>query len=139
MVNHVRQAETQAFAERLRAALTDAGVGVSPTVVAHEFNLRFWGKSITSHAARNWLMGVSLPSQDKLVVLAQWLQVSPHELRFGPGAAHEVRSSGEWESQLNLRDREMLVRYLALSAKDKGTVCDVVTALFRSPSEPKST
>jgi hypothetical protein len=137
MVGHVRQLETQAFAERLRSALVGAGVGVSPTVVAHEFNLRFWGKSITTHAARNWLMGVSLPSQDKLVVLAQWLQVSPHELRFGTTVAHEVRSSGELEPQLNLRDREMVVRYLALPVKDKGTVCDVVAALFRAPSTSK--
>jgi hypothetical protein len=137
MVSHVKQRETQAFAQRLRSALVAAGVGVSPTVVAHEFNLRFWGKSITPHAARNWLMGVSLPSQDKLVVLAQWLQVSPQELRFGSAAAHEVRGSVDLEPQLNLRDREMLVRYLALPAKDKSTVCDVVAALFRAPSTSK--
>jgi hypothetical protein len=31
----------------------------------------------------------------------------------------------------------MVVRYLALPAKDKGTVCDVVAALFRAPSTSK--
>jgi hypothetical protein len=137
MVSHVRQMETQAFAERLRSALVDAGVGVSPTTVAHEFNLRYWGKSITVHAARNWLMGQSLPAQDKLVVLAQWLQVSPHELRFGASAGHEVRSTDPLTGQLNLRDREMLGRYLALAPQDKSTVCEVVAALSRSPSVPK--
>ena len=134
MVSHVRQMETQAFAERLRTALVDAGVGISPTTVAHEFNLRYWGKSITVHAARNWLMGKSLPSQDKLVVLARWLQISPHELRFGATAVSEVQSASQLERQLNLRDREMLTRYLALPPQDKNTVCEVVAALFRSPS-----
>ena len=75
--------ETLAFADRLRRALEAAGVRPSPTVVANEFNLRYWGRSITPHTARNWLLGQALPTQDKLVVLAEWLQVSPDELRFG--------------------------------------------------------
>ena len=65
--------EPNKFADRLRAALTDAGIRVSATVVANEFNLRYWGEGISSHAARNWLMGVSVPKQDKLMVLSKWL------------------------------------------------------------------
>ena len=61
--------ETQAFAERLRRALDAAGVRPSPTVVANEFNLRHWGRSITPHTARNWLLGQAFPTQDKLCLL----------------------------------------------------------------------
>ena len=75
--------ETSAFSERLRLALQGVGVRPSPTLVANEFNLRYWGKSITSHTARNWLLGKSIPTQDKLRVLADWLHVSPDELRYG--------------------------------------------------------
>ena len=64
-----RIAESQAFSERLRKALEAAGVRPSPTLVANEFNLRHWGRSITPHTARNWLLGQALPTQDKLVVL----------------------------------------------------------------------
>ena len=60
--------ETNAFAERLRLALKGVGIRPSPTLVANEFNLRYWGKSITSHTARNWLLGKSIPMQDKLPV-----------------------------------------------------------------------
>ena len=79
--NTPQQANT--FAERFRSALKDAGVRVSATVVANEFNLRYWGEGISSHAARNWLMGVSIPKQDKLMVLAKWLKITPEGLLFG--------------------------------------------------------
>ena len=84
MAKGIHAEEAQAFSERLKQALEAAGVRPSPTVVASEFNLRYWGKSITAHAARNWLIGVSLPKQDKLRVLSDWLRISPNDLLFGP-------------------------------------------------------
>jgi hypothetical protein len=111
--------------------LESAGIRPSPTLVAHEFNQRYWGKSITPHAARRWLLGVSIPMQDKLKVLADWLQVSPEELRYGVvAAAHDVQEGGLDTSTLNMQNREMLKRYMVLSAEDRKTVHDVVTALF---------
>lgn len=121
--------EKQAFATRLRAALQASGVRVSPTVVAHEFNLRYWGRGITPHTARNWLLGNALPMQDKLQVLAQWLQVAPQELRFGSTAALIAQEVDPDFRDLNMVDREMLKRYLSLTASDRKTVRDVVAAL----------
>lgn len=122
--------ETLAFADRLKTALEAAGVRASPTVIAHEFNLRFWGRSITPHTARNWLLGHSLPTQDKLRVLAEWLQVAPDELRFGrpPGKPRANVIDSQVDS-LNLADREMISRYLSLELHDRRTVRDVVIAL----------
>jgi transcriptional regulator with XRE-family HTH domain len=122
--------ETQLFTARLRQSLEDSGVRTSPTVVANEFNLRYWGRSITPHTARNWLLGKSMPTQDKLRVLAEWLQVSPDELRFGPNrSAHEVSERSISNGSLNMVDKELLARYMALPQDDKKTVRDVVTAL----------
>jgi transcriptional regulator with XRE-family HTH domain len=122
--------ETQAFADRLRRALDAAGVRPSPTVVANEFNLRYWGRSITSHTARNWLLGQALPTQDKLVVLAEWLQVSPDELRFGKSASGSRLSDADAQfEQLDMADREMIIRYLSLSRADRKTVREVVAAM----------
>lgn len=59
--------ETQAFAERLQLALKGVGTRPSPSLVANEFNLRYWGESITINTARNWLLGKSIPTQDKPV------------------------------------------------------------------------
>ncbi len=122
--------ESQAFSERLRKALEAMGVRPSPTVVANEFNLRYWGRSITPHTARNWLLGQALPTQDKLVVLADWLQVSPDELRFGKTSFGLRLAEADPEfGQMDMADREMLKRYLTLSKSDRKTVREVVTAM----------
>jgi hypothetical protein len=136
MVTKSSITEAQAFAQRLRQALQDAGVSPSPTVVAHEFNLRYWGKSITVHAARNWLLGQSMPKQDKLRVLATWLQVSPEVLLLGGGSDGKKR--GEVEESLsnllhnlNMADEEMMRNYLNLSRENRVNVRSVVAA-FRA-------
>lgn len=121
--------ESKAFAQRLRAALESSGIRTSPSVVASEFNLRYWGRSITPHTARNWLMGNSMPTQDKLRVLADWLQVSPDELRFGARDVSNENLSNALHEPVKLADREMLLRYLALPLADRKTIRDVVEAV----------
>ncbi len=122
--------ETQAFAERLRLALKGVGIRPSPSLVANEFNLRYWGKSIMPNKARNWLLGKSIPTQDKLRVLADWLHVSPDELRYGTLApTFKAQDSGTDMTALTMQDREMLARYMTLSLVDRKTVCDVVVTL----------
>lgn len=131
MVKSTHVAESLGFSERFRHALDAAGVRPLPTVVAHEFNLRYWGKSITPHTARNWLIGKSIPMQDKLRVLADWLQVNPDVLRFGrPTAAPVEKGLDGEERALNLQDREMLSRYLQLPTESKKTARDVIAALW---------
>ena len=130
--------ETQAFALRLRQALDSCCVRLSPTVVANEFNLRYWGRSITPHTARNWLLGKAIPTQDKLRVLADWLQVGPDELRFGQAAALQKVGEGlESGESLSMVDREMLNRYLSLSLHYRKTVRDVVSALVLASQAQK--
>jgi len=121
--------ESQQFADRLRSALESAGVRASPTLVANAFNLRYHGRSITPHTARNWLLGKVMPTQDKLRVLADWLQVSPDELRFGraPGKTY-VYEMNAGSVEMALADREMVERYLSLSQEGRKTIRDVVSA-----------
>ena len=73
-------------------------------------------------------MGSALPTQDKLRTLADWLQVSPEELRFGRALVPQVVGGDALLASLNLVDREMLARYLALPPVARRTVCDVVAA-----------
>ena len=123
-----KSSETQAFAERLRKALIAAAIRPSPTAVAHEFNARYRGRNITSHTVRNWLLGQALPTQDKLLVLAQWLQVSPEELRFGQAASVPRLPDAQLEP-LEMADREMIQRYLSLPIAGRKTVREVVAAM----------
>jgi transcriptional regulator with XRE-family HTH domain len=125
--------ESQQFADRLRSALESAGVRASPTLVANAFNLRYHGRSITPHTARNWLLGKVMPTQDKLRVLADWLQVSPDELRFGraPGKTY-VFEMNAGPVEMGLSDREMVDRYLSLSLEERKTIRDVVSAFVHA-------
>lgn len=123
--------EAQKFAQRLRTAMQDAGYKPSATLLANEFNLRYWGNSITAHAARNWLIGVSLPKQDKLRVLSDWLRISPNDLLFGPEHAPTRLPLMEAliPDALNLADHQMVKRYMALSVEHRRVIRELVAAL----------
>jgi transcriptional regulator with XRE-family HTH domain len=76
--------ERENFSERLQTALKNAHYSPdSPTRLAREFNVRFEGRPITVHAARKWLVGEAIPTQEKLRMIAQWLGVPADWLRFG--------------------------------------------------------
>ena len=67
--------ESQGFAQRLRAALVAADVAVSATVVQRKFNALSGDAAISVHAVRNWIVGESIPTQERIRVLAAWLGV----------------------------------------------------------------
>lgn len=75
------------FSERLKKEFARFGLPLSsPTQIAKEFNGRYPAGQITAQTVRKWLMGDAIPTQAKLVGLAEWLEVSPQWLRFGTGA-----------------------------------------------------
>lgn len=74
----------EAFSQRLKQQLAKYSWPVnSPTWLAREFNLRYSGQSISVQTASNWLSGNAIPNQDKLQILATWLDTSSQWLRFG--------------------------------------------------------
>lgn len=76
--------ERESFSERLQQALKNAHYSPdSPTKLAREFNIRFEGRPITVHAARKWIVGEAIPTQERLRTLANWLGVPAEWLRFG--------------------------------------------------------
>lgn len=79
-----------AFSDRLKQALKEAGsLSLKPRVVQKAFNAQFSGRPVGTYAVRKWLRGESIPTQEKIRALAQWLGVSANWLRFGaePAAA----------------------------------------------------
>ncbi len=87
--------EREGFSERLQQALRNADYSPdSPTQLAREFNIRFEGRPITVHAARKWLVGEAIPTQEKLRTLAQWLCVPAEWLRFGGSDGHAPGTDG---------------------------------------------
>ncbi|MBC7413985.1 MAG: hypothetical protein H7327_03520 [Herminiimonas sp.] len=76
--------ERTGFSSRLQQCLRNSHHSPdSPTELAREFNVRFNARPITVHAARKWLVGEAIPTQDKMRTLATWLQVPIEWLRFG--------------------------------------------------------
>ena len=120
------------FSNRLKIALAHAGVKASASHLASEFNLRYWGQSVSNHAVRNWLIGISIPKQDKLVVLADWLRVSPEALLFG---TEPVRPADQHFSTgpVNLVDQRVIAQYFKLSAEHRFVVRMIVEALRGMP------
>ncbi len=122
------------FASRLREALIACGVKPSPAVLGHEFNLRHWGEGISTHAARNWLSGVSIPKTDKLKTLAHWLNVTPESLLFGTEqrlAAEEIKAIYGTDSRvISDIDQQFLDNFLSLN-KEGRHVLRMVTCAMR--------
>jgi hypothetical protein len=111
--------ESEAFAARLRHAMKEAGLKASATQLADAFNMRYWGEGITSHAARNWMIGVSIPKQDKLKTLGDVLQISPQDLLFGPQPQHLSARETSQAHPLCMGDAEMLRQFVRLNTEHK--------------------
>jgi len=121
------------FAQRLLAALERAGVPPKPAVIEREFNQRYWGKPITFHAARLWLRGETLPSQDRLLCLAEWLGIEPQTLRYGdeiPKAAREKRK--RWDEGVGYQEREIFELFLKLPVPQRKVAREVIVALAKA-------
>lgn len=119
--------EKTEFSQRLRKAIEDAGYSLRPTVLEREFNTRYWGRSVTVQAVRRWLRGEAIPSQEKLQVLAEWLKVEPHVLRFGEQAAESIRAKRrQWDEALDYRERETIEAYLNLPLHQRKIVREVI-------------
>ena len=102
--------ERKAFSDRLKAALANAHQDASPTRLSRNFNVHS-NSNITVHAARKWLVGEAIPTQEKLRMIAQWLGVPADWLRFG-GAEH-AGANGEGGSAAGARFESADVKLIA--------------------------
>lgn len=85
MVYDVVQEERRAFSERLLEALTQAGFRDSgATEIARLFNYHCSPK-VSSYAVHKWLSGAALPTQQRMICLANWLRCDSGWLRYGTG------------------------------------------------------
>jgi len=131
-----RMNEKALFAERLKIAMLAAGYEPRPSVLEREFNLRYLGRPLTFQAVRRWLRGDSLPEQDKLQVLADWLGVEPQALRFGEQAAQKIQEKrGQWETALKGEEREVLQAYLSLPIEQRKIIREVILTFAKACSE----
>ena len=76
--------EKISFSKRLEASLRRSSEPVKgATELALRFNLRYEGEAISVQTAHKWLTGRTIPTPDKLVTIAKWLNVDEHWLHYG--------------------------------------------------------
>ena len=129
--------EREQFSQRLQKMLRQTHHSPdSPTELAREFNIRFSGPPITVHAARKWLVGEAIPTQDKMRALAEWLVVPADWLRFGNDPARqEVPSAADTTSPVDLK---LIADLKLLDEPHRQIVREVVRILIRTTRQDKT-
>jgi transcriptional regulator with XRE-family HTH domain len=130
--DHVQMNEQLKFSKRLQEAMIGAGYDAKASVLEREFNLRYWGNSITLQGVRRWLNGEAVPTQDKLQALAEWLDVDPHWLRFGErlnGSAQEQRK--RWDINMSIEEKSVVEVFMNLPADKRKIIGEVIRAFAK--------
>ncbi len=120
--------ERLAFSQRLQQALQNADHSpTSPTLLARAFNLHFSGSPVTAHAARKWLQGESIPTQEKLRALASWLGVPADWLRFGT-----LEAPKDADVPPSPVDAQLRAQMRQLDEHDRALVCEFARMLVKN-------
>lgn len=122
--------ERSAYSTRLQQALRNANHPSNhPTYLSREFNFRFSGSPVTVHAARKWLVGESIPTQDKLRVLSQWLGVTAEWLRFGSADDQPVSAAASADTTPISAQSKLLADFMSLDDHHRQIVQDFIRML----------
>ena len=116
------------FAARLEQAMAAKSIKHSPTVLGNLFNSVFDGRAVTPHTARNWMLGKSMPTQEKLVVLAELLDISAEQLRYERHSEKTlmITNADGTETELTACQQQLVRKYIKLSANQQKLVNDLV-------------
>lgn len=126
--------EQDAFSERLRAALRQAGMSESPAELVRLL-ARFGGEPVSQQAVSGWLNGRAMPRQANLRALARMLSIEPQQLQFGDDKrVREAR--GEWK--VNPHDQLAIEAFLKLPAAQRKLVRNLIEELARHQSAGKA-
>lgn len=121
------------FAARLSEAMQKQGYKAEPAVLEREFNLRHYGKPMTLHGVRKWLIGASIPPYDKILTLATWLKVPPEDLTFGLEIKQKVTQENKrWIDEISYQEREVFEAFLRLPPPQRKIVREVILTFAKA-------
>ena len=115
------------FAKRLTVALNMGGIDPSPAAVASAFNKHSKVTTLKPHTVRKWLLGISQPRTEMLLLLAEWLSLEPQDLLTDKQAPNNLRNKVSFE--FDFTDQEVISKYLAMTVKEKITVRLLIDAI----------
>lgn len=122
-----------AFGARFRQAMRRAGFGnLGATELANALATEF-PEGVSIQSAHKWIAGTAVPRAERLSVLAKWLNVSAHWLRFGPDPDASKRLPRNIDRSLNTK--ELARRIQALSEAQREIVEALLVEFERIPAE----
>jgi hypothetical protein len=127
----------KAFAVRLKQAMERAGYEARPSVLEREFNTRYWGKPMTLHGVRRWLLGETMPRNDKILVLAEWLGETPQNLGFGIEGESSGASVRRGPRSGAYRDEELMNALMSLPVTQRRIVREVILTFARDAARER--
>ena len=129
--------DKQQFSERLKQALLSSTGSISSTKLAIQFNFRYPKTPISTQSAHKWLNGQTIPTKDKIQVLAKWLNVSEFWLHYGSSATnnsinfnHKVAHK-PLTMQLSPLEQQILLLFRELSESQSKLVYELIYELSR--------
>jgi transcriptional regulator with XRE-family HTH domain len=100
--------DPKAFSARFREAMVRKGYGLlGATELAEALATEFSG-GLSVQTAHKWVNGTAIPRPDRAIILARWLGVSAHWLRFGldpENESYDVQPEGPVLSPRELAGR----------------------------------
>ena len=119
------------FAARLEQAMSAKSIRRSSTVLANLFNAEFDGKAVTIPTVSNWMHGWTMPTQDKLLVLAKLLGTSAEHLRYGRNWEKTLTllNADGSETELTNTQQQLVRKYIMLSTIQQKLVSDLVDVI----------
>lgn len=108
-----------------------ARYGKVPTAsaLARDFNLRAHGiEPITQESARRWMRGVSIPEEDRLRILVEWLQLDFNEVLCSSnnGSPHLCEDNKKSGDGLSEPDELLLKLVFNLTTDQKKIVLELI-------------
>ena len=115
------------FAKRLSIAMQAKGYQPKAAVLEKAFNLNYSGKPMSLHGVRKWLIVEAIPSGDKLLALAKWLDVPPEELAFDKDIKKAIEQrEARWKEEIGYKDKDVVEAYLALPTAQKKIIRETI-------------
>ncbi len=125
--------DPKAFGMRFRQAILRRGHGqLGATELAEALVLEF-PDGLSIQSVHKWVNGTAVPRPDRLAVLARWLDVSEHWLRFGPDPKAANRLTGGADRPLSAKD--LARRLQALSGAQREIVEALLLEFEKIPRE----
>ena len=127
----------QQFANQLREAMVVAGYEPKPAVLEREFNTRHWGKPMSLHGVRLWLLGETMPDFRKMETLSKWLGVSVQQLSYGGATGRLVEQRrAHWDSGIGYQDRDIFEAFLKLPVPQRKLIREVILTFAKVHEAP---